>query len=85
VVDKKEGPQKAWSVLPQEVHMLWNKTNKLVKNAPIQKGKGGTQREDQCPKPRQHPKPKIPLTKRKKHQTKVGNLLVLGFRYSRPV
>jgi hypothetical protein len=30
VVDKKEGPEKAWSASPQEVHMLWNKTNKLI-------------------------------------------------------
>jgi hypothetical protein len=40
--------------------MLWNKTNKLInlikKKAPIQKGKGGTQREDQCSKPTQHQK-----------------------------
>jgi hypothetical protein len=30
VVDKKEGPEKAWSVSPQEVHILWNKTKKLI-------------------------------------------------------
>jgi hypothetical protein len=45
VVDKKEGPEKPWSVSPQEVHMLWNKT-KIIINLIIKKHQSRREREE---------------------------------------